>query len=161
MTLPGKMDHVSWYGRGPGECYIDSKQANRMGVYSCMVDDLYTPYVYPQDNGNRTDVRWVSFTYTSGLGLVAVMPNLNFSAHRFTTQDIEKAQHICDLIPRDEITLNLDYRHHGLGSASCGPGVLPQYELHPHEFDFSVRLKPFSMARISPISISKEQIEAL
>jgi len=161
MTLPGKLDHVSWYGRGPGECYVDSKQANRVGVYSCMVDDLYTPYVYPQDNGNRTDVRWVSFTYTSGLGLVAVMPNLNFSAHRFTTQDIEKAQHTCDLIPRDEITLNLDYRHHGLGSASCGPGVLPQYELHPHEFDFSIRLKPFSMDRLSPTNLSKEQLEAL
>ena len=153
MTLPGELDRVSWYGRGPGECYVDSKQANRVGVYSCRVDDLYVPYVYPQENGNHTDVRWVSLVNTRGMGLMAVMPNLNFSAHRFTTQDIEAAQHTCDLIPRDEITLNLDYRHHGLGSASCGPGVLPQYELHPHEFDFAIRLKPFSIDRISPMSL--------
>ncbi len=158
MTLPGELDHVSWYGRGPGECYVDSKQANRVGVYSCSVDDLYVPYVYPQDNGNRTDVRWISLTNTRGMGLMAVMPNLNFSAHRFSTQDIEKAQHTCDLIPRDEITLNLDYRHHGLGSASCGPGVLSQYELHPHEFDFTIRLKPFSVDSASPMSLSKGQI---
>jgi beta-galactosidase/evolved beta-galactosidase subunit alpha len=161
MTLPGELEHVSWYGRGPGECYVDSKQANRVGVYSCKVDDLYTPYVYPQENGNRTDVRWVSFMDTRGIGFAAVMPNLNFSAHRFTTEDLGKAQHTCDLIPRDEITLNLDYRHHGLGSASCGPGVLPQYELNPHEFNFVIRLKPFSVDRISPGSLSKRQIESL
>jgi len=158
MTLPGELDHVSWYGRGPGECYVDSKQASRMGMYSSMVDGLYVPYVYPQDNGNRTDVRWVSFTNTRGMGLLAVMSFLNFSAHRFTTEDIEQAKHTCDLIPRDEITLNLDYQHHGLGSASCGPGVLPQYQLHPHEFSFMVRLKPFSVDRISPMSLSKERL---
>ena len=155
MILPGEFDHVSWYGRGPGENYVDSKQASRIGVYSCMVDDLYVPYVYPQDNGNRTDVRWVSLTDTRGMGLLAVMPCLNFSAHRFTTEDIEKAVHTCDLFPRDEITLNLDYQHHGLGSASCGPGVLPQYQLHPHEFNFAVRLRPFSVDRISPMSLSR------
>jgi beta-galactosidase/evolved beta-galactosidase subunit alpha len=94
------------------------------------------------------------------MGLLTVMPNLNFSAHRFTTQDLENAQHTCDLVPRDEITLNLDYRHHGLGSASCGPGVLPQYELHPHEFDFTIWLKPFSRDRISPMNLSREQVEA-
>lgn len=158
MTLPGGLDHVSWYGRGPGECYIDSKQANRVGVYSCMVDDLYVPYVYPQDNGNRVDVHWVSLTNSRGMGLLAVMPCLSFSAHRFSTDDLEKAMHTCDLVPRDEITLNLDYRHHGLGSASCGPGVLPQYQLHPQEFRFMIRLRPFSVDRISPMSLSKEQL---
>ena len=55
-----------------------------------MVDDLYVPYVYPQDNGNRTDVRWVSLTNTRGMGLWATMPCLNFSAHRFTTEDIDR-----------------------------------------------------------------------
>ena len=132
-----------------------------MGVYACMVDDLYTPYVYPQDNGNRTDVNWVTFTNTRGMGLIAVMPSLNFSAHRFTTENLTEAKHTCDLIPMDFITLNLDYRHQGLGSASCGPGVLPQYELKPHEFAFSVRLKPFSVDRISPASLGKEVLQSL
>ena len=161
MTVPEDLDHVSWYGRGPGECYVDSKQANRVGVYSCLVDDLYVPYVYPQENGNRTDVRWVSLANLRGMGLLAIgIPMLNFSAHRFTTQDFEKAQHTCDLVPRDEITLNLDYRHHGLGSASCGPGVLPQYELNPHEFRFQVRLRPFSVDHASAMLLSRERVES-
>jgi len=162
MTLPEELNNVSWYGRGPGECYVDSRQAGRVGIYSCRVEDLYVPYVYPQDNGNRTDVRWVALTNLRGMGLLAVgMPLLNFSAHRFSTEDLEKARHTCDLVPRDEITLNLDYRHQGLGSASCGPGPLPQYELHPHEFRFSVRLRPFSADCISAIELSKERLEAI
>jgi beta-galactosidase/beta-glucuronidase len=142
LTLPGGNDRVRWYGRGPGECYADSKQACPVGVYSCRVDDLYVPYVFPQENGNRTDVRWVSLTSASGAGLLAVgEPLLNFSAHRFTTQDLERARHTCDLVPRRYITLNLDYAHRGLGSASCGPGPLPQYELPARRFKFAVRLR--------------------
>lgn len=160
MALPACMDSVSWYGRGPGESYCDSKEANRFGVYSCKVDDLYTPYVRPQENGNRTDVRWVSFTDTRGMGLLAVgMPQLEFSAHWFTTQDLDAASHTYELTKRDFITVNLDYRQHGLGSASCGPGQLPQYRLLPHEFNFSVRLRPFSKDAISPIELAKQVIE--
>ncbi|MBD3184985.1 DUF4981 domain-containing protein [Candidatus Poribacteria bacterium] len=158
MALPGYLQNVSWYGKGPGESYVDSKQANPIDIYSCKIDDLYTPYVYPQDNGNRTDVKWVSFTDIRGLGLLAVMPDLNFSAHRFRTEDLEKAKHTCDLVKRDEITLNLDYKHHGLGSASCGPGVLPQYELKAEEFSFRIRLRVFSVDSQSPVEISKERI---
>jgi hypothetical protein len=47
-------------------------------------------------------------------------------------------------VPRDEIVLILDHAQNGLGSASCGPGVLPQYKLHPAEFDFAVTLLPVS-----------------
>jgi len=168
MTLPETLGHVSWYGRGPGECYVDSKQASRVGVYTCTVDDLYVPYVYPQDNGNRTDVRWVALTNARGMGLLAVaMPLLNFSAHRFTTKDLEKATHTCDLVrftnaghqPRHAITLHLDHRHTGLGSASCGPGPRPEYLLRPEEFAFRVRLKPFSRDRLSPVSLAKEVLE--
>ncbi|MBM3212753.1 DUF4981 domain-containing protein, partial [Candidatus Poribacteria bacterium] len=159
MALSKEFDWVSWYGGGPGESYIDSKQASRIGLYSYRVDDLYTPYIYPQENGNRMDIRWVSFVNKRGLGLLAVMPALNFSAHRFTTQDFEKAKHTYDLVSRDEITVNLDYAHHGLGTASCGPGPLTQYELHPHEFRFAIRLRPFSADGISPMKLSKETIE--
>jgi evolved beta-galactosidase subunit alpha len=60
MEIPGDMDAVKWYGRGPGENYSDSKEAGRFGVYRKSVDELFTPYIYPQENGNRTDVRWIS-----------------------------------------------------------------------------------------------------
>ncbi len=144
MKLPYGMERVKWYGRGPGESYIDSKEANPFGIYSSNVDGLYTPYVYPQDNGNRTDVKWVSFSDNREMGFVAIgKEDINFSAHYYTTEDMEKAQHLTDLRKRDFITLNIDYKHHGLGSNSCGPVPLPQYSLKPCDFEFGIVLSPF------------------
>jgi len=161
LLLPDHLANVTWYGRGPGECYIDSKQAGRIGVYSAAVEDLYTPYVYPQDHGNRTDVRWVALTDHRGAGLLAVgMPALNnFSASLFSTDNLTTARHTCDLVEQDYITLNLDYRHRGLGSQSCGPGPLDQYILRAHEFTFTVRLRPFSADAESAMTLSKQRVE--
>ncbi len=162
MTIPQALDQVSWFGRGPGESYVDTKQAGRFGLYSMPVEGLYTPYIMPQENGNRSEVRWVSLTDKRGKGLMAVaMPEINFSAHRFTTMDLENARHTCELTPRDEITLNLDYRHNGIGTASCGPGPWPQYLLHPEEFSFSVLLRPFSADAMSPAEAAKPSPEEL
>ena len=134
---------LAWFGRGPGEAYADSHLANRFGLYRKTVDELYTPYVYPQENGNRKDVTWVEFTTPEGLGLRAAgTPTLNFSAHRFTAHDLEAARHTHELQPRDCVTVHLDLAQHGLGTASCGPDVLPQYQLLTAPFAFSVRLSP-------------------
>ncbi|MBD8068631.1 beta-galactosidase subunit alpha [Bacillus sp. PS06] len=156
MTLPKKFETVQWYGLGPGEAYVDSQLATRMGIWSKTVEELYTPYVYPQENGNRHQVNWVSITDTRGAGFLAVGdPHLNFSAHYYTIKDFEEAKHTYDLKKQDFITLNLDHRHHGLGSASCGPDVLDKYKLITDEFDFQVRLKPYSKDQHTPIELSK------
>lgn len=159
MELPDMLDYVSWYGKGPGEAYIDSKEANPFGLYKNRVEGLYTPYVYPQENGNRTEVKWLSLTDARGMGLLAVgMPQFDFSAHYYTMEDLEKAKHTCDLVKRDKITLNLDYKHHGLGSASCGPNPLPEHQLTPRDFHFTIRLKPYSTDEISAIALSKVKL---
>jgi beta-galactosidase/evolved beta-galactosidase subunit alpha len=143
LTLPGTLDRVTWLGRGPGESYADSKQAARMGLWRASVDELFTPYVRPQENGNHTDTRWVALHDARGMGLLAAGdPALDFSAHRFTTEDLDRAQHSYELTPRPAITLHLDYRQNGLGSGSCGPGVMPAYQLHAEPFVFRVRLRP-------------------
>jgi beta-galactosidase/evolved beta-galactosidase subunit alpha len=160
MALDESLDSVSWYGNGPGESYVDSKQAQRVGLFSCGVDDLLTPYVFPQENGNRTDVRWVTLTDRRGSGLLAAaVPLMNFSAHRFTAADFEAANHTVDLTPRREIVCRLDYRHHGLGSASCGPGVLPPYVLRGEGFRFAVRLRPLCGGPASAWDLYKMRLE--
>ncbi len=139
MVVPVRLDRVTWHGLGPHECYADSRQAARLGVHRASVDALHTPYVFPQENGSRMDVRWVRFTDAHGAGIeIEGRPTLHFSAHRYTTLDLDRARHACDLVLRPEITLHLDYRQHGLGSASCGPDVLPQYVLRPEAFRFSL-----------------------
>ena len=143
FEIPGEFSRVKWFGLGPGETYPDTRMAGKIGRFCKSVEELYTPYVYPQENGNRSDVRWVSFCDLRGYGFkVCAAPMINFSAHRFTTRDLTEAKHTYDLPLRDEITVNLDYRQNGIGTASCGPGVLPQYYLKAEKFGFTVKFKP-------------------
>jgi beta-galactosidase/beta-glucuronidase len=156
MKLPIYLDQISWYGRGPGEAYVDSKLANRFGIWSGQVEELYTPYVYPQENGNRHEVRWVSLTDKRGIGILAVgMPVIDFSVHVYSIKNLEDARHTYDLVKQDTIYFNLDYKQHGLGSASCGPDVLEKYKLKTAPFRFQIRLKPYSKDQLSPIGASK------
>ena len=159
LILPEGFENVMWYGRGPHENYWDRKEGAQIGVYSMTVDDLYVPYIKPQENGNRTDVRWVSFTNSSGIGLLFVgMPLMEFSAHHYTTEDFEKAKHTHELKRRKDITLNIDYRQSGLGGGSCGPDTLPKYLVKPKHTHFSVRLKPISSIE-SAMELSKQRIK--
>jgi beta-galactosidase/evolved beta-galactosidase subunit alpha len=158
MTLPKALNQVAWYGRGPGESYSDTKLANKFGIYKASVDELFMNYIWPQENGNRTDVRWVALTDLKGLGLlVCGQPSLDFSAWHYTQENLESAQHTYDLQKREDITLNLDYAHNGIGSASCGPGVLPKYELLAKPFTFGLRFKPFDADRISAVQLAKQR----
>jgi beta-galactosidase/evolved beta-galactosidase subunit alpha len=113
-----------------------------VGVYKKEVKDLYTPYVFPQENGNREEVRRVSFCTSQGRALIVQgLPLINFSAHYYTTQDLEKATHTNELVERDFITVNIDYKQCGIGSGSCGPETLPQYKIPCEPFKFSVMLR--------------------
>jgi beta-galactosidase len=132
MSLPTGLGSVEWYGRGPGEAYPDTRRAARVGRFLASVDGLQTPYVFPQENGNRVDVRWVALTDELGRGLrVTGEPPLEFTARRWTTEDLDAARHTSELVARDRIWLDLDLGHNGIGTASCGPGALPQYLLRP------------------------------
>jgi beta-galactosidase/evolved beta-galactosidase subunit alpha len=157
LTLPGAFDRVTWLGRGPGESYADSKAAARFGLWHAGVDELFTPYVRPQENGNHADTRWVALQDARGVGLLAGGdPALDFSAHRFTTADLDRAQHSYELTPRPTITLHLDYRQNGLGSGSCGPGVMQVYQLHAEPFVFRVWLRPLAAGGARPQELGRQ-----
>jgi beta-galactosidase len=127
-------DRVQWYGGGPGEAYADTRAASMVGRWQSTVDDLQTPYVRPQENGARADVRWAEL---GGLRIEGD-PEFSLTARRWTTEQLDAAAHLTDLTPGDTVWVNLDHAQHGIGSASCGPGVLPQYQLRaePAEFSF-------------------------
>ncbi|GHO42771.1 glycoside hydrolase family 2 TIM barrel-domain containing protein [Ktedonospora formicarum] len=157
LKLPQTHTTASWYGRGPGESYVDTKQANRVGRYTKSVDELFTSYTFPQENGNRSEVRWVSVMDGRGTGLLAVgKSELNFSLHRYTTAQLEEARHTYELTDAGYLTWHLDYRQRGIGSASCGPDVAPQYELRNEPFQFILCLRPFSTDLATPSTLSKQ-----
>ena len=145
LAVPGTLRGVEWFGRGPGESYVDSWQAARLGRYAMTVEEMQTPYVFPQENGCRTDVRWATLTGPDGTGLrFEGRPVFQFAARPWTSEDLDAARHTVDLVPRDAVHVNLDLAQHGLGSGSCGPGVLPRYELRPGPATFQVAMRPFA-----------------
>ncbi|MGW1599683.1 glycoside hydrolase family 2 TIM barrel-domain containing protein [Streptomyces eurythermus] len=127
-------DRVRWYGGGPGEAYPDTRSAALTGRWEAAVDDLQTPYVRPQENGARINVRWAEL---GGLRIEGD-PAFLLTARRWTTERLDAAAHRTDLVPGDTVWVNLDHGQHGIGSQSCGPGPLPQYHLRaqPAEFSF-------------------------
>ncbi|MFR0356323.1 glycoside hydrolase family 2 TIM barrel-domain containing protein [Streptomyces sediminimaris] len=133
LGLP-RADAVRWFGGGPGEAYPDTGSAARLGRWESTVDGLQTPYVRPQENGARAGVRWAEI---GGLRIEGD-PEFFLSARRWTSEQLDAAAHLTDLVPGDTVWVNLDHGLHGIGSASCGPGVLPRYRLaaEPAEFSF-------------------------
>jgi beta-galactosidase len=159
LTLPEGYEQFSWYGRGPHESYADCKLGAPIDVHSGTVNEQYVPYIKPQEHGNKTDVRWATLTNVRGEGLLVVgLPLLNVSVHRYTSDDLTAAEHTCALQAQKDIILNVDLAQSGLGSESCGPGVLPQYRLEEPEYRYRLRLTPLSGPTSSPINLAKKSI---
>jgi len=165
MTLPVQFNKISWFGRGPHENYWDRKTGARVSIYQGTVAKQYHPYIRPQENGNKTDVRWVALENNKGMGLLAVgMPLLSISAHHFLIDDFDpgpkKAQrHTFHLKKRNLVNLNLDYRQMGVGGdTSWGDRARPhpEYTLYAKEYSYQFRLRPFSRQDGSPQKLSKQ-----
>lgn len=139
MSVPESIAAAEWFGLGPNESYADSARAARIGLHCATIDELQTPYVAPQENGNRMGVRSLALTDQTGRGMrVESLTPFSFTARRWTTEDLAAASHTADLVPGDRVWLNLDVGQNGIGSGSCGPGVLAQYILPPEEVELAV-----------------------
>lgn len=144
LGLPASYGHATWFGGGPGEGYPDTRQASRVGLWHSTVDGLQTPYVRPQENGARADVRWAELRQGpggAGLRAEADAARCWFSARRWTSEQLDAAAHTTDLAPGDTVWVHLDHGMQGIGSQSCGPGVLPAHRLTvgPARFSFTFR----------------------
>jgi beta-galactosidase len=147
-------DQVKWYGRGPWENYPDRKESADMGVWSGSVNDQYVPYVRPQENGNKEDVRWLVLSGDTatggtipgrrppGLRIESMDQPFSFSALHFTAGDLASVRHNAELRPRPEVLLSLDAKQSGLGNSSCGPGVLEKYSVPPKEYRLHLKFSP-------------------
>jgi beta-galactosidase len=146
MAVPAALANVTWFGRGPHENYWDRRTGAAVGRYGGRVEEFVHDYVRPQENGNRTDVRWIALTDGSGAGLLASgLPLLSVSAWPYTMADLEAATHVHELPRRDTVTLNLDYGQTGVGGDD-GWGARPhaQYTLDAKPYAYRFRLRPYA-----------------
>lgn len=152
MAIPDEYNSIHWFGRGPHENYWDRKTSAAVGTFSMPVKDLITNYARPQENGNRSDVRWVGFTNSDGNGMLAISAStasdsglLNFSAWPYSQDDLEQAMHTHELPNRDYLTVNIDHQQMGLGgdntwSKKSWPH--PEYRLGDDFYQYSFILRP-------------------
>jgi beta-galactosidase len=142
LTLQPGLDQLTWFGRGPHENYVDRKASAAVGRYDAKVAEMYVPYIVPQEHGGRCDLRWLRLADAGGAGLcIAAVGPLQFSASHFTGGDLFRAHHTNELEPRQEVILNLDGVHRGLGTGSCGPDTLPRYRIRAGMHRFSYRIR--------------------
>jgi beta-galactosidase len=141
FSLAGQDADLEWFGLGPGEAYRDSQEAVRVGRYRRSLAELQTPYVRPQENGNRRAVRWARLRRDDGAELaIRGDPVFDLTARPWPTAALERARHACDLRPDGRIHLYADAAQHGLGSASCGPPVPAWHTLAAVPATFTIGL---------------------
>lgn len=143
LFLNDSLNRITYYGIGPYESYRDKHHAGSHGVYSADVLSLHEDYIRPQENGSHFDCDYViAQSGTHGLTATASRP-FSFNASVYTQEELTAKAHNYELVPCGSTVLCLDYAQNGIGSASCGPRLLPQYRLDEKEFSFEIRLKPF------------------
>ena len=155
FKLDKDLEQMRYYGRGPRENYIDRKTASFFGIYDSTVTDQFEPYVRPQDNGYRCDVRWAAFAGSDGKGVkFSGSVPMYMQALHYGVEDLEFARHRngqqrtrTPLVKRDEVCLNLDVRQLGLGGGSCGPNPLDKYMVPAAKEEWILRIEPYVQCR--------------
>jgi beta-galactosidase len=174
LVMPRKFDQMKWLGRGPHESYQDRKTSTFTGLYEGSVNDQYYPYIRPQENGNKTDVRWLVIYDKNNNGLFFQgIPLLEISAHHNIMEDFESHErtdgryvngvrvvnrHTTDVKPRDLTSVNIDFKQMGVGGDnSWSAWTHDEYRLTEKEYSYSFRMKiinedddPLNLAKVKP-----------
>jgi beta-galactosidase len=164
MRLKKSFNQVDWFGRGPFENYVDRKTAAFVGKYHSTTDDMYTPYVRPQENGYRTDVKWVSLNDGKMVGIYFEgSPNLGFSAIPYSYDELkgfeQKGKH-GNLINKQPFTdLNLDYIQCGVGGDdSWGAWPMQKYLIPATDYTWTYRIRPYLIEKENPAQLWETKI---
>ncbi|GGV75416.1 beta-galactosidase [Streptomyces griseoloalbus] len=148
LLLPRRLDRLHYYGRGPEENHWDRNTGTDVGRYASTVAEQWTPYIRPQENGNKTDVRWAALTDGSGRGLlVSGEPLLEVNASHFTPEDLSTGvRHDYQLTPRDAVVLRVSHRQMGVGGDnSWGAHTHDEFKLFAdRDYAYTYRLRPLT-----------------
>lgn len=144
LKLNKSMQQVSWYGRGPHENYIDRLTSAPIGMYKSTVEEWVTPYVKPQENANRCDIRWIRFGNSdTGMTFESAGDDfLSVSAWPYDQETLAQAQHDFELPSGNDIIVNIDHQQMGVGGDnSWGQPVMEKYQIKPRQFQYKFILK--------------------
>lgn len=163
LQLPIEFKQIEWFGRGPHENYPDRKTGAAIDLYRMPLDRFYHHYIRPQENANRSDVRWVVLHDTKGRGLLVVAEEpINISAYPYANEDFDSGEtktyrHPYDLKAKPYVSLNLDYKMMGVGGDTAwGARVHSEYRIPAQAYQYRLRLIGFDQYK-KPLNLSKEK----
>lgn len=140
---------ILWYGRGLHENYIDRRYGFDIGIYSLPITRFMEPYVKPQENGNRTDVRWMYLSNKSRQGILVVADSLlSMSAWPYNEAAYKTAKHTNELKESGYVTLNIDLIQMGVGGNDSWSEVgqpIEQYRVKAKNYAYSFYLCPVKL----------------
>ena len=147
--LPVNFDNLTYFGRGPHENYNDRNSSAFIGVYKSKVADQYFNYVRPQENGYKTDVRWLELRNENGIGIkVKGEEPLGFSALHNPIEDFDQEthgdfRHTNDIVKRDGVYITADLKMMGVaGDNSWGARPYPAYSIPAKDYTFTFTIEP-------------------
>ena len=143
IKIPAEYENVKWYGNGPDENHSDRKHGARLGIFENKVKDNMTPYLMPQECGNKTDVRWFSISDNQGMGLkISAKTPFEFSALPHTSHEIENANHHFELPNIHNTVLTINKTQMGVGGDDSWAAPVHDEYLIPSdkkiEFEFEI-----------------------
>ena len=158
FCMPMDYRNLTYFGKDT-ENYPDRNASGKMGLYNVNALGLFEQHVVPQDNGNRSDTRWLALTSDkSDVGLFVTMQEpFNFSMYNYTDDNLTAARRINQLEPMDFLTVNVDYKQAPIGTATCGPGVDEKYVLGNQVYEYTVLLRAFDKSQ-DPIELTRFQL---
>ncbi|MFT5761797.1 MAG: beta-galactosidase [Polaribacter sp.] len=179
MQIPKDFNSVTYYGRGPWENYQDRKTSTFIDVFKTSVSNFYVPYVRPQENGNRTDVRWMALMNSEENGLLISSPSqkgLSISALHMPNEDFDItsdleyskenknanfSKHTTDIKEQNLVQLNIDLAQRGLGGDdSWGAKPQEKYQLKStKKYSYSFYLIPFTSGTIEKFIELQQQFK--
>jgi beta-galactosidase len=143
IKVNSSITESKWYGKGPGSSYKDRNIGMQIGLYSANIDEHFINYARPQENGNKSDVRWVKVynNLSEGLKLTGRQP-INFSFRKYTTKQLNEAEHPYDLKSNAFNILNIDFEQGAVGNGSCGPMPMQKCYTTINPQGYHLRLEP-------------------
>lgn len=146
FILKPEYKNIKWLGRGPFENYYDRKTAAAIGLYSSTVEEQYVPYITPQDNGSKQDVRWALFSNDHNNGIIFVNRSDPFTmnALNYCQLELDEAKHTNELKRSDEIYLTISAYERGVGVVGKGTKVISKEGIEKYPTSFSYIIKPFN-----------------
>jgi beta-galactosidase len=144
FQMPASFKNITWYGKGPFESYEDRKESAFVGLYKGKLADQYFPYVMPQENGNKTDVRWLLLSAQDDYGLVFTSDSLlSINVQDYSMQELNESKLSHQLKRGSNTYLHIDMKQMGVGGdIGWGPRVHPEYLLTAKKYKCCFWLKP-------------------